>query len=57
MATNVEVKVVGSKLTMTVDLSQNQGPSNSKKTTIIGTTHGAMKLPTGESINLNVYKK
>ena len=57
MATNVELKQTGSKLVITIDLTANQGPSKSGKTTLIATTSGAIKLPSGEYVNLNVYKK
>lgn len=58
---NVEFKVAGNILTITVDLSKNQGPSASGKTTIIGTTAGNVTVEdTGEPpvvVGLNVYRK
>ena len=55
---NVEMKVEGTTLTITVDLSKEFGPSSSGKTTIIATTEGNVSLPgRDEKIGLNVYKK
>ena len=56
MATNVNVKVEGTKLIIEINLNEEHGPSHTGKTTIIASTHGAIKLPGGESVNLNVYK-
>ncbi len=58
--TNVTTKISGTILTITVDLSQRNGPSASGKTIMIASTHGASKLgaPAAEvSVNLNVYTK
>lgn len=55
---NVEMRVEGNILTITVDLSKEFGPSASGKTTIIATTEG--NVPIGdrdEKIGLNVYRK
>ena len=55
---NVELKVEGTTLTISVDLSKEFGPSSSGKTTIIATTEGNVSLPgRDEKIGLNVYKK
>ena len=55
---NVDLKVEGSLLTITVDLSKDFGPSSSGKTTIIATTEGNVNVPERqEKIGLNVYKK
>ncbi|HQU28171.1 MAG: hypothetical protein KC563_01465 [Nitrospira sp.] len=55
---NVDLKVEGKILTITVDLSQDFGPSSSGKTTIIATTEGNVSLPgREEKIGLNIYKK
>jgi len=59
MLQNVETKLNGSILTITVDLSKRLGPSSTGKTTIIGTTGGSAKVP-GQpevSFGLNVYTK
>ncbi len=55
---NVELSVNGDILTITVDLSQDFGPSSSGKTVIIATTEGNVRLPDrDESVGLNVYRK
>ena len=55
---NVELKVDGTTLTISVDLSKEFGPSSSGKTTIIATTEGNVSIPgRDEKIGLNVYKK
>ena len=55
---NVELKIEGTILTISVDLSKEFGPSSSGKTTIIATTEGNVSLPgRNEKIGLNVYKK
>ncbi len=42
---NVELKVDGTTLTISVDLSKEFGPSSSGKTTIIATTEGNVSIP------------
>ena len=56
--TNVEMRVEGSKLIITADLSKDYGPSKSGKTTIIATSGGNVSVPGQESIKvgLNIYK-
>jgi len=55
---NVELKVDGTILTISVDLSKEFGPSSSGKTTIIATTEGNVSiLGRDEKIGLNVYTK
>ncbi|UCE63730.1 MAG: hypothetical protein JSU59_00805 [Nitrospirota bacterium] len=55
---NVELKVDGTTLTISVDLSKEFGPSSSGKTTIIATTEGNVSIPgRDEKIGLNIYKK
>lgn len=54
---NIDMKVDGDILTITVDLKQRHGPSASGKTTIIGSTEGAVRLQNGEQVSLNVYVK
>ena len=52
---NVETKVEGTKLIITVDLTKTFGPSKSGKTIIIASTEGNAKV--GEvTVGLNVYK-
>jgi hypothetical protein len=54
---NVKVTVQGNVLTITVDLTQNQGPSSSGKTDIIATTEGNVSVPGREDVKLglNIY--
>ncbi|NIP33734.1 MAG: hypothetical protein GWN39_02245, partial [Thermoplasmata archaeon] len=48
----------GDELRVTVDLSEDHGPSSSGKSTIIGTTGGSQPLEDGVTkIGLNVYRK
>ena len=55
---NVNMKVEGNVLTITIDLSKDFGPSSSGKTTIIATTEGNVPVPgRDEKIGLNIYKK
>ena len=56
---NVETKVEGSILTITVDLSKTFGASKSGKTTIIASSQGnqPVDLKSGAILGLNVYKR
>ena len=55
---NVEMTVEGTKLTITVDLSKEFGPSASGKTIIIASTEGNVTIPNREEkVGLNVYRK
>ena len=55
---NIEMKVEGNTLTITVDLSKDFGPSSSGKSIIIASTEGNISLPEREEkIGLNVYRK
>lgn len=57
--TNVETKIEGNKLIITVDLSQNQGPSSTGKTDGIASSHGNVPVegaPGNVRIGLNVYR-
>jgi len=56
---NVDMKVVGKKLTITVDLTQEHGQSSTGKSTIIATTSGNIEVPgaPGVKIGFSVYKK
>ena len=55
---NVEMRVEGQRLIITVDLTADQGPSSSGKTTIIATTGGNVAVPGREDVKvgLNIYK-
>ena len=57
---NVETKIEGKKLVITVDLSKDFGRSKSGKTIIIGSSQGNVNIdgPNGSvTMGLNVYKK
>lgn len=57
--TNVEMKVTGTVLTITVDLSKRYGPSASGKTEIVASTNGNATVPGFDKLRLglNVYEK
>jgi hypothetical protein len=55
---NVEMKIAGNILTITVDLTKEFGPSSSGKTIIIASTEGNVAIPErDEKVGLNVYRK
>jgi len=55
---NADLKVDGNKLTITVDLSKDHGPSKSGKTIIIATSSGNKPIEgTDAVIGLNIYTK
>jgi hypothetical protein len=55
---NAELKVDGNKLTISVDLSKDHGPSKSGKTIIIATSSGNKPIEgTDAVIGLNIYRK
>jgi hypothetical protein len=55
---NVDLKVEGNILTITVDLTKTFGPSSSGKTIIVASTEGNATVPgRDEMIGLNVYRK
>lgn len=54
---NVDIKVEGGKVVLTCDLSQDFGKSASGKTNIVASTEGAVSLPDGTQVSLNVYRK
>ncbi|MDO9536095.1 MAG: hypothetical protein Q7J85_12385 [Bacillota bacterium] len=56
---NCEMKLNGSILTITVDISKEFGKSSSGKSIIIGSTEGNVSIPEKEDIKigLNVYRK
>jgi hypothetical protein len=55
---NVEAKVAGNILTITIDLSKDSGPSKSGKSVSIASTDGNVSVPGREDIKLglNVYQ-
>lgn len=56
--TNVTATVKGHKLTLTIDLAKDYGPSKSGKTITVATTSGNVKIVGHEDhrLGLNVYK-
>ena len=58
---NVDVKIEKQVLTLTIDLSQSQGPSKSGKTQIIASTEGNQVIGMFNNkpviIGLNIYTK
>jgi len=56
---NVDMKLSGNILTITVDISKEYGLSTSKKSMIIASTEGNVSVPEKEDvkIGLNIYKK
>ena len=56
---NIETKVEHGKLTITVDLTKELGPSASGKSIIIATTEGNVDVPDAPDvkIGLNIYRK
>lgn len=56
---NCEMKLNGSILTITVDISKEFGVSSSGKSIIIGSTEGNVSIPEKDNIKigLNVYRK
>lgn len=58
MAHNIDMKVVGDKLTITVDLSKSYGISASGKSTIIASTGGNIAVPGREEVKvgINIYR-
>jgi len=56
---NIDMKVEGQTLTITVDLSKDFGESSSGKSIIIATTEGNVSIPEKEEvkIGLNIYTK
>ena len=56
---NVDMKVVGDKLTITVDLGEEGVPSSSGKSIVIATTRGNKPVPKADGviIGLNIYRK
>ena len=56
---NIEMKVEGNKLTITVDLSERYGKSSSGKSIIIASSEGNQAIPDNEAIKigLNIYTK
>jgi hypothetical protein len=58
MAKNIETRVQGDKLVITIDLSKNYGLSSSGKSLIIASSEGNVPVPGREDIKIgvNVYR-
>ena len=58
MAQNVEMKISGDKLIITVDLSKNFGLSASGKSVLIASTGGNVPVPGREEVKvgINIYR-
>jgi hypothetical protein len=56
-ARNVTAEVKGTKLTLSIDLSQEHGDSASGKTTIIGSSGSNLEVAPGVYANVNIYKR
>jgi hypothetical protein len=58
---NIEMKIEGNHLIITVDLNKECGPSSSGKNIIVATTEGNQIVPgkedQGIKIGVNIYKK
>jgi hypothetical protein len=55
---NIEMKVEGDRLIITVDLSVDLGPSKSGKTRVIASTRGNAKVPNSDAMaGINIYRK
>ena len=56
---NVDMKVEGNTLTITVDISKDYGESKSGKSITIPSTEGNISIPDHEAIKigLNIYRK
>ncbi len=57
--TNLETKIEGDRLIITVDLNQRHGTSKSGKNAIIASTQGNVALPGREEVvmGINIYTK
>lgn len=54
----LDITVDGDKVTVTFNLSDDEGLSASRKTRLIATSHGNQEIgKTGAFIGLNVYRK
>jgi ABC-type lipoprotein export system ATPase subunit len=55
---NIEMKVEGNKLVLTIDLTKEIGPSSSGKTTLLASSEGNANVPGHEGVKfgLNVYR-
>jgi hypothetical protein len=54
---NIDMKLNGNILTVTVDISKTFGASGSGKSIIIATTEGNQAVAPGIMAGINIYKK
>jgi len=56
---NVDMKLNGNQLVITVDITKEFGPSKSGKSITIASTEGNVSIPDNEEIKigLNIYRK
>uniref|UniRef100_A0A6M3LMT6 Uncharacterized protein n=1 Tax=viral metagenome TaxID=1070528 RepID=A0A6M3LMT6_9ZZZZ len=54
---NIETRIDGNILTVTIDLSKRFGLSNTGKSTIIASTEGNQPVIPGVAMGINVYTK
>lgn len=55
---NIVIDVKAKKMTITVDLAKDFGPSSTGKTIIVANTHGFQSIPgTDQRLNLTVTRK
>lgn len=54
---NVDIKIKGNIMTITVDLSKKLGLSKSGKTELVAKTGGNVAIEGGVVVGLNVYRK
>ena len=56
---NVDMKLNGNQLVITVDVTKEFGPSKSGKSITIASTEGNVSIPDNEDIKigLNIYRK
>ncbi|KQC06657.1 MAG: hypothetical protein APR54_01555 [Candidatus Cloacimonas sp. SDB] len=56
---NVDMKLNGNQLVITVDITKEFGPSKSGKSITIASTEGNVSIPDNEDIKigLNIYRK
>jgi len=54
---NVTIEKKGTKLTIEIDMSKEQGRSKSGKTIVLATTQGNIEVEPGIYLGVNCYKK
>ena len=54
--TNIKTTTQGNILTITIDVSEDHGPSASGKTNIVASTHGFIRMDNVISLSVNVIR-